>query len=277
MKFKPHRTLSRKWPIISAFLGSLLLLVPAPQAIAQEGESVFGRRESSESALIGIIYDLKQTQQRHPSEINPNNYSQVVEEFLRKNWDESVLNRYFRSARPLYTTQIFVPLMTADNAPKAFDMQAVIKPAVWLVHYKGQVAPPADGVYRFAGYSDDLIAVAINDKTVCIGGRMDLDKVWKSPERRAGPSGANGSLTYGDWIPLKKDQPVDLDVIIGERPGGQFCAFLLYEKQGASYPADASGKPLLPIFQLAPHDTPAQPPKLAPPFSPATETWKSFQ
>jgi len=57
---------------------------------------------------------------------------------------------------------------------------------------------------------------------------------------------------YGDWIDLRPDQPVDIDIIVGERPGGFFQATLLYMKKGAVYPNNSEGKPLIPLFQLAP-------------------------
>ena len=44
---------------------------------------------------------------------------------------------------------------------------------------------------------------------------------------------------------------VDIDIVIGERPGGQFLAVILYEKQGESYPLNDRGRAVLPLFQLA--------------------------
>ncbi len=52
------------------------------------------------------------------------------------------------------------------------------------------------------------------------------------------------------------NQIADLDVIIGERPGGQFNAFLMVEKQGETYPKDSRGRSIFPIFQLAKYETP---------------------
>ena len=75
---------------------------------------------------------------------------------------------------------------------------------------------------------------------------------------------------------MKKDETVDLDVIVGERPGGQFCAFLMYEKQGESYPSEG-GQTVYPIFQLAAFDTPTYSPKDAPPFYKATQFWQGHQ
>jgi len=256
-------------PGVVALLCGALVSAPAAES------EVFGRKEQSEAALIGILYDFKQTQKRQPTGIKQNEYIGIVEEFLAKDWSESVLNRYFRATRPLYTTQIFIPLMSAGQAPKAFEMEKVIKPSAWVIYYKGQVSPPEDGVYRFIGYADDLLAVAVNGKTVCVGARMDF-KTWKAPEK---PSlkAANGMLTFGDWIPLKKGEPVDLDVLVGERPGGSFCAFLMYEKQGAEYPKTSEGRTMYPVFQLAPGPIREGSEKSQPPFSVSPEVWKGYQ
>lgn len=245
-----------------------------------EDSGTFGRKENSDAGLIGILYDFKQTQKRQPTGVKPDGYTAILGEFLSKNWSESVLNRYFRATRPLYATQIFMPLRDAGLAPKAFEMENVIKPSVWVVFYKGQVSPPEDGNYRFVAYADDVIVVALNGRTVLLGGRPDATKnlkMWTPPQQGARIGAANGDLVYGDWISLKKDEPVDLDVLVGERPGGLFCAFLLYEKQGAEYPKNDRGETQLPIFQLAPFKTPVGNAKEEPPFSEASAVWKGYQ
>lgn len=257
----------------------LCLLLFAPLCRAQD-DTVFGRQDNSESGLIGILYDLKQTQKREPSGLKGNDYIRVLDEFLASDWSESILNRYFRATRALYASQIFIPLMDAGRAPKAFGMEKVIKPSAWIVVYKGQVSPPEDGTYRFAAYADDIIAVAVNGKNVVVAGRPDTTKyldVWKPQEAGPRVPAGNGSLVFGDWISLKKDDPVDLDVLVGERPGGQFCAFLLYEKQGAEYPKNPKGEPMLPVFQIGRLTTPRSPTRDTPPFSDAETGWTSYQ
>lgn len=59
----------------------------------------------------------------------------------------------------------------------------------------------------------------------------------------------------GDWIELKKGQPIEMDVLIGEIPGGNFKCRLLIEQQGRKYTmvqCDAGLRPVLPIFKTAP-------------------------
>ncbi|MDB6076570.1 MAG: hypothetical protein JWO82_317 [Akkermansiaceae bacterium] len=247
-------------------------------AARAEDANPFGHDDKERSGLIAIIYDLKQTQRRQPSGVSSGDYPQVIRQFLSKGWDEEVLNRFFRITRPLYSTQIFIPRIDAGAAPKAFGVQDVIQPSEWVVHYKGQVSPPCDGIFRFVGYADDVLAVGVNGKTVLIGSRpdMDLKSVW-SPTASPGARAFNGDLERGDWLELHKGTPIDLDVLVGERPGGDFCAFLLYEMKGATYPKDANGIPIFPVFQLAPQDVPANTGNLAPPFIKSPDLWQQVR
>ena len=61
-------------------------------ALAQR-PSEFGSAEASSAALIGILYDLKQDQARKPMKMDIPAYGRLVDEFISKGWDESVLNR----------------------------------------------------------------------------------------------------------------------------------------------------------------------------------------
>ena len=260
----------------------LAFAVAASSALAQEPASdsakLFGHAEKEAGGLIAIIYDFKQTQMRRPSTTTPETYPGIVKDFIRQGWDEQVLNRFFRITRPLYSTQVFIPNIPASTAPKAFGVEKVIGPSLWVIHYKGQVSPPEDGTYRFVGYADDILAVAVNSKTVCVGGRSDMymDSVWKSSDK-PGARAFNGDLVYGDWVTLKKEKPIDLDVLIGERPGGEFCAFLLYQKQGDTYQSDPKGHPILPVFQLAPQEIKVKHPEDAPVFTISEKRWQQYQ
>lgn len=255
------------------------LFVVGPAALRADPNSVFGRQENTGAALIGILYDFKQNQKLHSTGFRPDQFPGILGEFLDKNWSESVLNRYFRATRPLYATQIFIPQIGAEHAPKAFGLEKVIRPSGWIVCYKGQVAPPEDGTYRFLAYADDLIIVGVNQQIACLAGRPDSARrfrMWQTPAQGPEIPAANGNLVYGDWLQLKKDEPIDLDVIVGERPGGKFSAFLLYEKQGAAYPVDGAGRTRYPIFQLAagPSSVPAG--ENAPPHCTLEPTWKGL-
>jgi hypothetical protein len=263
------------------FLGGILRSQQGQNSKAPTS-SVFGNSQQSEAAMMGILYDLKQTQDRKSTNVDPNTYTDVLDEYFLKNWDESVLEHYYRVSKPLFTTQVFVPNMDADNAPKAFGAEKTVQPSRWVIHYKAQVSAPVDGTYRFWGCADDVMAVAVNDKTELICERPDMrftKTQWKASEPD-GAQGADDSLRPGDWFTVKADDIIDLDIVIGERPGGYFNAFVMIEKQGEGYEKDAKGHNILPIFQVAPYDTPAlNDVNKEPKFCKATpgSIWKSHQ
>jgi hypothetical protein len=264
------------------FLALLLCCFACCSAIslAQVQKTEFGSADRDQGGLIGTFYDLKQTQKRVPTNMSNPTFMAVLGEFIQKDWDENVLNRYFRATRPLYTTQIFIPSMKADAAPQAFGVGAIVKPRMWVAHYKGQVIPPSDGAWRFWGLGDDILCVAVNEKIVLISnwaGMRFPNVPWKTPEGPSMPFGGGARIYAGDWIDLKGGQTVDLDVLIGELPGNLFASFLLIEKRGETYEM-INGCPKLPIFQLAPYDTPV--PKegnKAPPFAPKGPVWKGVE
>ena len=68
----------------------------------------------------------------------------------------------------MYATEILMPTMNADLGPYVFGAEKIVEPRMWMVHYKGQVAPPTDGTYRFLGDADDFTAVAVNGVTVLV-------------------------------------------------------------------------------------------------------------
>jgi hypothetical protein len=262
-------------------IGSVLLLA-SPVRADDPDTSIFGQKTQSAAALMGVLYDLKQTQDHQPTGMDPDNYNHVVDAFLSKGWDESVLEAFYQVSRPLYTTQIFVPNMDAATAPEAFGAAQTVKPRLWIIHYKGQVSAPETGTYRFWGAADDACDVAVNGKTVLVANRYDtrtphMDATWQTTAPK-GAQAADDPLIAGSWMDLKAGEIIDLDVIIGERPGGQFNAFLVIEKQGATYPMDGQGHPIFPIFQVAPYDTPElKDIGREPLFSKGYPIWKSYQ
>lgn len=262
-----------------AFLASLLPLFLTGAAAAQE-RSVFGQATQSEAALTGVLYDFKQTPDRQPTTVTQASYSELIQEFLLKDWDERVLNRYYRVTRPVFTTQIFIPRMSADRAPRAFGVEKLMEPSLWLIHYKAQVSAPSPGTWRFVGSADDMLAVAVNQKTVLVAPRYDIvmPKItWRSSEPD-GRHAANNPSRIGDWITLEAGQIIDLDIIIGERPGGSCNAFLFIEKKGGKYETDSEGHKILPVFQVAPLDiAPLEDAYLGPTFARGHPPWKSYQ
>ena len=241
--------------------------------------------EESEAPLIGVFYDLKQTQEHKPITTDATQWLHILDEFLSKGWDETVLNHYYRSSKTLKTTQVYIPFTGSSMAPKNFGLEKEVTPDFWLVHFKGQVSPPEDGTYRFVAGGDDAIAVAVNGKTVLAlplrdptSSTLPLTK-WKTSEPGGPQVGSNWNYycANGDWADMKKDEPIDLDIIYGDGPDGVYSAFVMVQKKGQSYQMDKENHPVLPIFQVAPYDTPAAPANLVPLTAKNFPSWKCYQ
>jgi hypothetical protein len=219
--------------------------------------TLFGSTEASSGTLEGLFYDLKQTKDKKPSNINRDTYNDVLRDFLKKDWKQSLLDDYYRLKQPIYASQFFIPLQSATAAPAAFKADKEVQPSLWVILYSGQFKAPHNGRFRFAGYADDVLLVRVNGKLVLDGSRASLgfDKSTKgltdlSRQDENHPVG-NGRLSYGDWMDLSAGSPNSIEVLLGERPGGQFCAYLLIEDKSARYEKESNGRPILPIFKMA--------------------------
>lgn len=227
----------------------------------------FGFREAPKGGtLVGRFYDLKQSRTK---KINPDLTRlgpgplaiAEVNRFTKAGWSNGALQSFFQAPTILYATQIFMPIMQANEAPKAYGVEKEVQPGAWIALYRGRVSPPATGIYRFVGAGDDLMAVRINGNLVLdCGGSMGSDfktdrpkspgydytykfSQWNSENR--------GGFVVGNRMELKAGQFYDIDIVFSEGPGGGFCAMLLFEQEGVTYKKDAKGLPILPIFRVA--------------------------
>lgn len=227
--------------------------------------SLMGGGKSVGNDLVGTYYYLKQKRNGTPSGLSGQSgaadsggaYMQLLQEFFKKGWDDSVFDPYWRAPTKLYATQMFVPPVPSTIAPEKFGDTRGYDAMLWLAHYKGQIAYPTGGRFRFWGLADDTLFVRIAGKTV-------LDACWAS-ERDEFNSGwrptaeedkkyqiAHATFRVGDWFEMKPGEPVDMEILVGERPGGTFTAMLCVQQEGVEYPEREMGGPLLPIFKTAP-------------------------
>ena len=94
------------------------------------------------SALTGTLYDLKQSKGGAPTKVAPggnvdkNELYSVASTFV-KSWSQSALARFYKSSTQLYASSFFVPKAKASLAPEAFQCANKVKPAAWLVVYRG--------------------------------------------------------------------------------------------------------------------------------------------
>lgn len=244
----------------------------------------FGFREAPRPGfLVGTFYDLKQDREGNSTDMNEAGYSWAVQGFVRNGWREKDLERFYQAPQKLHAPQIFMPMMDANAAPDAFGVADKVQPRMWVVVYRGKVTPNESGHYRFCGFGDDVLVVRWRKQVVLDCGFMDVTGLPPEGHVRSEGLYLNGSLPpryqglgIGTRFYASANTSYDIEILVGEQPGGQFKAWLMLMKVGKDYEKDAGGEPKLPIFRLA--DGP--PPEVhgeAPAFDPNGPVWRGSE
>lgn len=220
--------------------------------------SVFGENRASPAGLRGALYDLKQ-----PKSGPPTTNWEFVRAFAASGFKRSMLRNFYKAQTELHATQIFMPVIRAEEAPRAFQAEREIKPHEWLIVYEGRFAAPESGSWRFAGAGDNVLIVVVNGRIVFDGsretsgsnGRIEpYTDLWTPTEDRI-LRGAQalpaGNMVLGDWMPLAAGETHEIMILVGESEGGSFSSYLFVEKQGKRYERDPrrGGAPILPLFR----------------------------
>ncbi len=242
--------------------------------------SLFGLRTGGKG-LKGTFYDLKQTRNRTPSSVKDlQSFVHQLDLFLQGGWHESSLSLFFMAPTPLYATQIFVPDITSDHAPKAFGVEGQVQASYWMALYKGQVSPPESGVYHFVGGGDNILIVHLNgvvvlDRSWDYQSKFGIDRNWKPLANYdygfGGLGGIPNGFAKGQGIQLNAGEFYGMQVLLGD-DGGVTHFSLLVEKEGVEYAKTAKGLPILPVFRTS-GDAP--PPGDHPPFAADGPIWTS--
>jgi hypothetical protein len=219
--------------------------------------TVFGGGQTIGNDFVGSLYDFKRTRSGGPTGIEPDEFLTELAKFTRGGWKATDLSKYYKAPRKLYTTHFMIPTMSSAAAPTAFGEPDMIGYA-WAAHYKGEMVHPSGGRFRFWAQGDDIIMVRLNGEIVVDGSVSDsgsgnfrnilsnyvnvtADSMkYYMGERRA---------EVGKWFTLEAGVPLDMEVLIGEKPGGSFSAMLAVEEEGVEYPKSPQGGPLLPMFK----------------------------
>jgi hypothetical protein len=245
------------------------------------GVPLFGLRRGV--GLEGTFFDLKQSPARRPTQKwNEKDYRNKMESFARQNLNSSYLNRYYQGKNKLYTSQIMMPRIPANEGPKGFGVENEVAPSYWAVVYRAKVSPPQSGVYHFVGASDDVMAVKFNGRIVMDGSLYHGLGEWKAKKEYNYANYTRdiflkkynaGGWAYGDAMNVEAGKWYDLVVMIGEAPGGFFDASLLIEKEGVTYEKDDRGNPILPPFRVS--NVQVTPADGLPPYAKDGPIWKS--
>jgi hypothetical protein len=121
----------------------------------------------------------------------------------------------------------------------------------WMAWYHGQVRPPRPGRYRFWGYADNHLLVAIDGKPVFEGSRRDSPFKELGIPRTDNPALpcliAPAGFACSEWVELSGDS-VQLDILFGELGGNITSGLLLVEREGDHYEETFWGQPKWPLF-----------------------------
>ena len=135
--------------------------------------------------------------------------------------------------------------------PQRTGLEPYAEPGGWLSWYHGNVVPPRSGRYRFWGYADNHLMVAINGKPIFEGSRRDSSFKELGISRTDNPALpcliAPAGFACSDWIEVT-DQPLQLDILFGEVGGSITSGLLLIEREGENYEETFWGQPKWPLF-----------------------------
>ena len=248
------------------------------------GGSPFGSpQDSGTPQLVGYLYDLKQTSGRQATpKMDPGAYHKKLKEFVGSGWNPGVLSDFYKAKNALNASAIFIPTLKAELGPKAFGVEKEVQPDMYCIWYKCTAAPTQDGTYHFVGGGDDVIAARVNGKTVFDG--CSTDSIWADREKEEknfemtnfNPTFPGNKFWIGKAFHVNAGEMVDIDVLIGEQPGGRSNYFLLIQRDEDldSYAKQSNGSPLLPIFQLDSNVIkPQGEPQSYPPVAPTPVPW----
>lgn len=214
--------------------------------------TLFGNTSPLAGALEGTFIDFKQDRYRE----NPpkDGWMDAGKDFLR-NYNLREFRKYFNAPQKLYATHFYIPLINADEAPRAFGVETLVEPSQWVAVYQGQFRSAKGGSFRFVGTADDILIVGVKGRTVLSAGFTEsMPGKWvpEDEPEYAAPSASEylPKLSVGDWFKLGPNEPTELTVLIGEIPGGEFGCYLFIEEKGVEYETTSDDRPILPVFKL---------------------------
>lgn len=155
----------------------------------------FGMLEPTAGGLAGTFYDLKQTKDLKPTGIDDDGVREELKVIASKGFKPCDFAKYFKAPRALYQTKFMIPLLPADRAPAAFEVDGYVQPRRWFVVYQGAVLAPRTGKFRFVGAGDDTLMVRFNNRLVFDYGYT------------LGCTGTHANIVFGDNF--SKDEKSD--------------------------------------------------------------------
>lgn len=141
---------------------------------------------------------------------------------------------------------------TYNDFPRAAGLEPYGEQFGWLTWYRGERVAPSPGRYRFWGYADNHLLVAVDGEPVFEGSRYSssLREDLGIP-RRNHPSlpclNSMAGFASGEWFEVGAE-PVRLDLLFGEQGARLTSGLLLIEREGETYEESSWGQPMWPLF-----------------------------
>jgi hypothetical protein len=213
----------------------------------------FGSKTGDQETLVGTLFDFTRNQAGETTTMAP--FQTIVSDFVGKHWQPGD-HPCFISPTKIYTNHIFVPVTPDDVAGDAFGSPQSSN-AFWLVHYQAEIASNISGRFRFVGFGDNVLIVAIDGDVVLDA--SDLQYLHKKFSTLVGQMDITGPgkdaptpIYSGLWFDLETAENHRIDIVLGDE-GGVTTSGLFIQKQeiqGGSLAFAPNGAPEIPLFVL---------------------------
>lgn len=227
----------------------------------------YGSPTKLEGTISGHLYDFKQNSSGEPvvgynTKVR-SHFTDPINKLHRSKFSHSSLRNFYQAEQQLNIRYIAIPFSNASDGPRFFGAEKEVRPSGWIANYQGKVTAPKSGTFRLVGAGDDYLSVTINNKFRLVAAWSDIQEsvAVRGANTRNAPhhQSALGTapLTYGTWFNVKEGQTLDLNITLGERPGGKVGFMLMIEEKGADYQKTPDGRNILPPFTvgaLSPED-----------------------
>jgi len=235
------------------------------------GLTAFGFRGTASDGLVGHLYDLKRTADGKPSDIKNDgylrdpkitngmdgfhawteiynraadksrnadltasvlNHAKVLTEFFERSWSDEVLKRYYQVKQPLTAYQWFIPAIGPEEALKSFGVEKEMAPCHFIVHYKGTVTAPRNGMFRFVGRQVGVLAVRFDGRNVFGNASLPLAsmKPFYFNDLDKPKTYNSGWYPHGQWFTVEAGKKYPMEILLDCDAGGLTCALMIEEK-----------------------------------------------
>jgi hypothetical protein len=105
------------------------------------------------------------------------------------------------------------------------------------------------GPIRFLGDAKDVLVAAVDGKVVLNGSHEHSQSVAPWTREENSMKVAAWDAYTGNWVRVNAGQNMQIDILVGERPGVYFTAFLFVQEESGKYEKNAEGRLILPLFR----------------------------